>query len=85
MIDWAAQTRVEGFELKNICWSGFKTTINMIEVKIKEYDEMTFIIPAEIEGDFMADIPKMPYLSFLEKWEKYKRNPDEIRLFTPNR
>ena len=57
----------------------------MTEVKIREYDEMTFIIPAEIEGDFMADIPKMPYLSFLEKWEKYKRNPDEIRLFTPNR
>lgn len=53
----------------------------MIEVKIREYDKMTFIIPADIEENFVADIPKMPYLAFLEKWEKYKRNPDEVRLF----
>ncbi len=57
----------------------------MNEVKIKEYDEMMFIIPADMEKDFVADIPKMPYLAFIEKWEKYKRNPDDVRLFTPNR
>lgn len=53
----------------------------MIEVKILEYDEMTFIIPADIEEDFVADVFEMHYLPFLEKWEKYKRNPDDVKLY----
>lgn len=53
----------------------------MIEVKILEYDEMTFIVPADIEKDFVADVFELHYLPFLEKWEKYKRSPDEVKLY----
>ena len=53
----------------------------LTEVKVLEYDEMTFIIPVDIEEDFIADVFELHYLPFLEKWEKYKRNPADVKLY----
>jgi hypothetical protein len=53
----------------------------MVEVKIREYDEMTFIIPAISDVRFLEDMRTLNYLQFLEKWEIYKRNPDDVKLY----
>ena len=62
----------------------------MIEVKIvKDEDGHTYIIPAELEQEFDSMVVDATmygdYNEFIKRFSMYMRNPDEVRLFTPNR
>jgi hypothetical protein len=62
----------------------------MIEVKIvKDEDGHTYIIPAELKDEFddllFHATMHGNYDNFISIFSSYMRNPDEIRLFTPNR
>lgn len=62
----------------------------MIEVKIKSDDAgHTYIVPIEIadqwESEFNECCENDDFREFDLKWSAYMRNPDEVRLFTPNR
>ena len=54
----------------------------VIEVKIMWYDEIVFIVPVGREVEFVSDESHMNYLTFLEKWEKFKYSPDDLKLYT---
>lgn len=54
----------------------------VIEVKIKTYDEMAFVIPESMNIRFEDDVNTLSYLQFLTKWEEFKRNPDDLKLYT---
>lgn len=54
----------------------------MIEVKIMWYDEVVFIVPVGREVEFVSDESHMDYLTFREKWGKFKYSPDESKLYT---